>query len=208
MMAPVPGRKPTPPKRTVEPEFTIRSLDQLKVLSDPLRVRIVEALCVERTTKQVAETIGEPPTKLYHHVDMLEKAGLIRRTRTRRNRGTLEKYYLAAARTFRADSSIFTGATSQSETDAVLGETVTSFLRGTEDGLRRVIAAGHGGDALASRGVLSYLEVRGNAAQMAAIRARVEEFLRTISDDTDDDTPPDELERYRLTLAFFPLVDG
>ena len=29
-----------------------------------------------RTTKQVAELLGEPPTRLYHHVAALERAGL------------------------------------------------------------------------------------------------------------------------------------
>ena len=63
--------------------------------------RLLEALVLEpRTTKQVAEALGEKPTKLYHHVDALEKVGLIRLIRTQRNRGTLEKYYQSVARSF------------------------------------------------------------------------------------------------------------
>ena len=55
------------------------------MLADPLRVRIIEVLAEgERTTKQVAEEIGEKSTKLYHHVETLERVGLIRLTRTRR----------------------------------------------------------------------------------------------------------------------------
>ena len=95
-----------------ELEYTISDLDQLKVVADPLRIRILEAFCRERTTKQVAVVIEEKPTKLYHHVEALEKVGLIRLSRTRRNRGTLERYYLAVARTFRTDSKIFNTATS------------------------------------------------------------------------------------------------
>src|SRR5688572_15754608 len=88
--------------------YTLSDLEQVKVLADPLRIRILEALCQqERTTKQVAQILGEKPTKLYHHVEALERVGLIRLSRTQQNRGTTEKYYLAIARTFRADSRVF-----------------------------------------------------------------------------------------------------
>ena len=69
-----------------EPEdmFTMTSLEQLKAVADPLRVRILETLCLEaRTTKQVADKLGEKPTRLYHHVDALAEAGLIRLVDTR-----------------------------------------------------------------------------------------------------------------------------
>ena len=92
-------RAPRLPQREI---YTLKDLDQVKVLADPLRIRILEALLEERTTKQVADLLGEKPTKLYHHVDALEKVGLIALSRTRQNRGTVEKYYLAVARTFRA----------------------------------------------------------------------------------------------------------
>ena len=47
-------------------------LEQVKVLADPLRVRILETMALEeRTTKQVAEELGEKPTRLYPHVEAL-----------------------------------------------------------------------------------------------------------------------------------------
>ena len=51
---------------------------QIKALANPLRQQILE-LMIEApiTTKQVADRLGEKPTKLYHHVDTLEAAGLI-----------------------------------------------------------------------------------------------------------------------------------
>ena len=69
--------------------YTISSLDQVKVVADPLRVRILETIVLEpRTTKQIAEILGEKPTRLYHHVDALAEAGLIRLVDTRPVRGT------------------------------------------------------------------------------------------------------------------------
>ncbi len=71
-------------------------LRQLRVLADPLRVRILRALAREpRTTAQVAELLGENDTRLYHHVRALERVNLIRLVETRPKRGTTEKYYQA-----------------------------------------------------------------------------------------------------------------
>src|SRR5262245_65133076 len=90
-----------------EGSLTLTDLDQVWALADPLRVRMLGAFVEERTTRQVAEVLHEKPTRLYHHLKALAAAGLIRRTRTRRNRGTLETYYRAVAGSFRADASLF-----------------------------------------------------------------------------------------------------
>lgn len=84
--------------------FVIDKPEQLKALADPLRQRLLNAFCGNpATTKQVALQLGEKPTRLYHHVDLLHKAGLIELVETRPNRGTLEKYYVAAGRNFVVD---------------------------------------------------------------------------------------------------------
>jgi len=72
-------------------------LEQVRALSHPLRLRLLELFKLQpRTAKQAAEVLGEPPTRLYHHVAALERAGLIRLRETRQNRGTTEKYYEAS----------------------------------------------------------------------------------------------------------------
>jgi len=69
-------------------------LEQVRALSHPLRLRLFELFAERpRTTKQAAEALGEAPTRLYHHVAALEKAGLVRLRETRRKRGTTEKYF-------------------------------------------------------------------------------------------------------------------
>src|SRR5437764_897549 len=73
---------------------------ELRALAHPLRLRLLELFAeAPRTTKQVADLLGEPPTRLYHHVAALERAGLLRLTATRKNRGTTEKWFEAVSRT-------------------------------------------------------------------------------------------------------------
>ena len=130
-------------------ELVLTELEQVRVLADPLRLRIVEQLCQEEsTTKQVAESLGEKPTKLYHHVEALEKVGLIRQTRTRRNRGTLERYYLAVARKFKADASLFSEPAAAGDTET-LRSMVSTIVETTGRELENL--ANHaGGELLAS----------------------------------------------------------
>ena len=73
-------------------------MEQVRALAHPLRLRLLELFAQQpRTAKQAAEVMGEPPTRLYHHVAALERAGLIRLRETRQNRGTTEKYFEAIA---------------------------------------------------------------------------------------------------------------
>jgi DNA-binding transcriptional ArsR family regulator len=71
-----------------------RVVAEMRAFAHPLRLRLFELFAEKpRTTMQVAELLGQPPTRLYHHVNALEKAGLLRLKETRPNRGTVEKYY-------------------------------------------------------------------------------------------------------------------
>ncbi|MFI5249695.1 MAG: ArsR/SmtB family transcription factor, partial [Gemmatimonadales bacterium] len=89
-------------------QHTLVDLAQLRALANPRRLRILGALVGEpRTTKQVAELVGEKPTKLYHHVQAMERAQLVRLVSTRPKRGTVEKYYQATATLFQAGKTAF-----------------------------------------------------------------------------------------------------
>src|SRR6478609_9673948 len=79
--------------------FLGRTVADLRALAHPLRLRMMELFAEQpRTTKQVAELLGQPPTRLYHHVAALERAGLLILKETRPNRGAVEKWYEAVAR--------------------------------------------------------------------------------------------------------------
>ncbi|MGI9327422.1 MAG: ArsR/SmtB family transcription factor [Pseudomonadales bacterium] len=88
--------------------FSINSIDRLKAIANPLRQKILEQFAIEpTTTKQVAEKLGYQATRLYHHVAILEQAGLIELISTRQVRGTTEKYFSAVATRMRVDPDAF-----------------------------------------------------------------------------------------------------
>jgi DNA-binding transcriptional ArsR family regulator len=74
-----------------------RLTQELRALAHPLRLKLLEMFAGQpRTTMQVAGLMGEPPTRLYHHVNALERAGILKLERTRQVRGTTEKYFVVA----------------------------------------------------------------------------------------------------------------
>ena len=89
------GRSPQPPELV----RVIDDLETLHLLTQPLRLRIVEALRAASgplAVKDLARVLATSQTKLYYHVNLLEEARLIRVAATRVVSGITEKRYEAA----------------------------------------------------------------------------------------------------------------
>jgi DNA-binding transcriptional ArsR family regulator len=87
----------------------IREVDNpegLKALADPTRLAILTRLMSGSelpvmSVKELAAELGEPQTKLYRHIKVLESAGLIRVAASRLVSGILEQRYQACQRDVR-----------------------------------------------------------------------------------------------------------
>jgi DNA-binding transcriptional ArsR family regulator len=183
----------------------MEGLEQVRALSHPLRLRLLElfAQC-PRTTKQAAEELGEAPTRLYHHVAALERAGLVRLRETRRNRGTTEKYFEAVANRFM-------GGAQQA---AALGEKgaaavgVVLFDQARNE-LVRALASG-AADAphplMAVRGVLR-LSKR-EATQLKKELLELLKRLQSVRAHVQGSKSRSARSRYSLTIALLPTDQG
>jgi DNA-binding transcriptional ArsR family regulator len=84
-------------------------VEQLRALADPLRLEILDVIGQHPvrgwTAKELAARIGVKQTRLYRHLALLEKRGLIQVASTRVVSGILEKRYQVSALTFRLDRS-------------------------------------------------------------------------------------------------------
>jgi DNA-binding transcriptional ArsR family regulator len=185
-----------------EKDVLLANLEQMKVLADPRRIRILELLGEERTTKQVADILGEPPTRLYHHVAALARVGLIRLARTRQSRGAQEKYYVAVAKAFSADPRLFTSRRGPQAAE-VARSIATQALDLTAEDLRALLLEGDHAKTVTEQGILSYLEVRGTAKEVAALRAKLQNLIESCT--APSKKPGEKAPPYRLTIAFFPL---
>jgi predicted ArsR family transcriptional regulator len=86
--------------------YQIRTPEQLKAISDPLRQQLIGAFAKPATAKQAAERLEAPVGRLYHHIDQLLAAGLIKVTAERQRRGAVERTFQAVAVRFRIDPGV------------------------------------------------------------------------------------------------------
>jgi len=172
---------------------------ELRALAHPLRLRILELFAeAPRTTKQVAELLGQPPTRLYHHVAALERVGLLKLKETRKNRGTVEKWFESTARTM---SGAGPSRTSSGKQSAATRGLAMALL---EQSRQEVLTA------LSTKGseapLVARLVVVAPADRERELRKRlydmVQEIQREFGDETD--VPDERCERWAMTVTFAP----
>jgi len=78
----------------------IENLPQAHELLKPLRISILKELIRPSTCTEIAEKLDLTPQKVNYHIKVMLKAGLVQKVRERQVRGTVEKTYQAAARSY------------------------------------------------------------------------------------------------------------
>jgi len=178
---------------------------KLRLLSDPLRSFVVYSVIPQaKTVKQLAEELGCPPTRLYYHMQQLEKHALVFVEDTQLVSGIVEKHYRAVARELRLDRSAFSagGTTDRSRLDALLGfvfdQSRVEIQRQVESGaldLRR--AAPQLGALMAYRNVLKL-----NSQRAAELYLR----MKALWDEYDEQAkiPDADGQFYAFAVALYP----
>lgn len=94
--------------RSIKDLVYIDNLDQVKALSDPLRVNIITALGAQKkNAQQVADILGISRTRIHYHLNILEEMGFIEVVDTDIINGIVQKYYLPKAQAFVPAPTIF-----------------------------------------------------------------------------------------------------
>ena len=173
------------------------SLDQLRALAHPLRLRMLELFTEgPRTTKQVAQLLGEPPTKLYHHANALERAGLLKLSKTRQNRGAVEKWYEVARNTI-SGRQMSQSPLMQQAISGLATVALEQTRRDVDLALRRP----SGGRPLVIR-----MTVVGNEHRIVHVRERLLEVLRELCNQDGEQKQPGgrDAQRWTITVAYVP----
>lgn len=74
-------------------ELVIKDVGTLKALADPLRHHLVSLMDNPRTVKELAAETGRPPDRLYYHLEILERHGLVKAVE---ERGRERRYQVTA----------------------------------------------------------------------------------------------------------------
>lgn len=187
-------------------EQVISDLESLKVLADPLRLRILELLRKPGTVKRVAEKLGKPPTKLYYHFNLLEKHGLIQMVETRLVSGIVEKHYQVAARSFRIQRDLLSPG---SETfDEGLEVTLKGIFSDAHNDLREALVSGV---VRTEEDAPKHRRLRISKGRLNLTTERAGEFYQRLHDLIDEFTagddknePPPGTQPYTMLLLLHP----
>lgn len=189
------------------PDVQLIGPAELRLLKDPLREGIVHATVNQtQTAGALAARLGVPVTRLYYHLDLLVRHGLLRVDRIRRVNGLRERHYRACARQLRLDRAAFSSPVAG---DAAL----ESILEHVFDQARLDIARAAGAGRIATdapfdagNGLVAWRMV---LALDAAERRRWARRLRRLYDDLErlaqrgGDGHADR-QLYAVTLALYP----
>lgn len=182
----------------------VSSLEQLKTISDPLRLEILETVADKaRTVKQVADLLKKPPTKLYYHMSALEAAGFAVVVETRIKSGIVEKYYRAAAESIEVDRRLLNAQTGGKDEafkilqSSILDSTIEDLKLSWKAGLIAKDQSGSKNDKIIlSKSVLA-MDEKDAARFVKKFKALVKEF----------DKPEKTANlNYICAVAFFPKV--
>ncbi|HXT34731.1 MAG TPA: helix-turn-helix domain-containing protein [Chloroflexota bacterium] len=109
--------------------YQLETVEQMRTLADPLRLRIID--CLSRramTATQLGAILELPANKVHYHVRELERVGLVRLVETREKSGILEKYFRLVAHSLQVPESLLQAVTPD-ESVALAGKMLNSLTR-------------------------------------------------------------------------------
>jgi DNA-binding transcriptional ArsR family regulator len=121
-----------------EASRSIGDRETLKVVLHPLRTRLITAMANEaKTVRELSSIVGVEPTKLYYHVKLLQKAGIIAAVEERQVGNLTETSYLCAARDFLIDPELSKGLGEGGAFEGTIATFISALRSSLLDSYRR-----------------------------------------------------------------------
>ena len=182
----------------MEETYKIKDLEQIRLLSDPLKLQLLQAFAEgEKTTKQVANDLGESITKLYRHVDALHDAGLLEIAQETQKRGTVERTFRAVAKRFEADHALFADELGEEGTNAA-----RELLRAGEAEILDALANAKPDDD--PEIIVTRFRVKGRPERIAELRQSLSDWLESLQEEGVEDGEP--VAEVGALIAFYPIA--
>jgi DNA-binding transcriptional ArsR family regulator len=187
-------------------EITITDPETLKVIAHHLRLQILKTFKHPRTVKDVAEIIDMAQTKLYYHVNLLEKHNLIEVVDTDVVSGIIEKKYRVTAARFAVDDVLLsTGEGAEDTVDALLSAVFDSAKNEIKQSVRAGLMDLRD-DADATKGIIVHSSLNLTLEQVLEFNKKITAVMQeynAIADQNEETNPHAPV--YGLTYAFFPI---
>lgn len=189
-------------------EMNITDLDAVRALTDPIKMKILEAFGPEpQTVKQIAASLKMVPNNLYYHINQLENLSLIKVASTRVVSGIIEKQYIAAARTYTFSRTLISQSNSnQDDVNEVMNSRILALAEMTADEVKESLQAGlFGPELLAS---LTTSKHRLNQTQVKLFADKFQELINSPEFEDLKGSDGEPAHTYRIAFNLFPLVEA
>ncbi len=189
--------------------LTIDNLETARMLSDPFKLKILQHFAEQpRTTKQVADLMGEKAPRLYRHVDSLIEHGILEVVEEKPKRGTVERYLQATAARYEVDRRLFSP---ENEDLTQLHSTVHNIMRSTGDEFIEAMSQqpqSHSNlcDADDLEPVMLKMAAKGSRSQLIELRRRMLELVEQCQQIEEPDDQ-EEILIYQGLITFYPIQD-
>jgi DNA-binding transcriptional ArsR family regulator len=190
------------------PVLSIKDLETLKVLADPLRLQIIQVLAPEpQTVNQIAQQLRLSRSRLYFHFHLLESSGLIRVVETRMVNHIMEKIYWITADTFDVEKDLL-NFTSEAGHENIT-RVVTASLDATREDILRSLQArrfelDHGAKPDPRDMVIGKIKKRLRAATYQHFVDAFNVLIKDFSDLPDEEGEEGEVSYYAVACFLYP----
>jgi predicted ArsR family transcriptional regulator len=178
------------------PEMTITDVALLDEFAHSMRMRLLMLLREPATVAELADRLGVPTTRLYHHIAHLESIGLVHVVAHRKVRSVIEKRFQATALAYRLDPSLASAldaATMHRVVGSMFDIAKAELVRAVDRGL----ALGSGSSGTTA--------LRLEQLRLSADRQReLVERLVAVLEEFEPDDEPDDDNAFIILLAAFP----
>jgi predicted ArsR family transcriptional regulator len=195
---------PVPDVAPVMDELLLTDLDQIAEATHPVRSALMFRLDRPRSAAELAEEMGVPVTRLYHHLNRLERLGFIAVVATRRSGAKTERRYRTVASGFRLDPE----AVRRSDPHR-FAKWLAALFDVARNELVHEIEIGSI-DPIELRGLstIGITELALTDAQRAEFVQRMKELLDSYETANADatDRADDDVHRFRVFVAGYPIT--
>lgn len=186
---------------TFEPAdiYNIDTLEKLQVISNPLRMKILESVIPKaRTIKEIGDLLGMQSNTRYYHMSELTEAGMARVVHSELVSGIQQKWYRASARYFRLEPHLLYTNDARGTDDpagafliAAIERTLNEFKTSLDHGL-----IDKSGESM----IVTRRTIRATPEQAMEFKAR----LRQLEEDFSAAQDSEGTLRLELGIALFP----
>jgi DNA-binding transcriptional ArsR family regulator len=194
------------PEITIDAEFIIRDLDTLKSITHPLRLQLLKTIKEPRTVKEISAVLEIPPTKLYYHINQLEKFGIIRVVDTNIVSGIIEKTYQVTARSYKVDENLLLD---QDMDDEALDKLLSAILDTTKVEIKNSFRAGlveWGQREKPNKGGMARAHLHFTEEEAVEFYGKLESLIKEYSEAGEKNIDNPDIPAYGLTIAFYPVA--